>query len=86
MEDLKSRLAGRIQLSTDGHQGYVTPVGLTFKQDIDWAQIQKTYATEAESGRYSPDEGGLTIKRTPAMATGVTDNVWTLKEIAALLD
>jgi hypothetical protein len=55
MEDLKSRLAGRIQLSTDGHQGYVAPVGLTFKKDIDWAQIQKTYRSEPSGERrYSP--------------------------------
>jgi hypothetical protein len=31
------------------------------------------------------DENGKTIKRTPAMAAGVADHVWTLKEIAALL-
>src|ERR1035441_9521614 len=55
MEDLKSRLAGRIQLSTDGHQGYVAPVGLTFRGDIDWAQIQKTYrADHSGERRYSP--------------------------------
>jgi len=33
MEDLKSRLAGRVQLTTDGHQAYVAPVGLNFPQD-----------------------------------------------------
>jgi len=32
------------------------------------------------------DDDGKTIKQTPAMAAGVTDHVWTLKEIAALLD
>jgi len=32
------------------------------------------------------DENGKTIKRTPAMAAGVADHVWTLKEIAGLLD
>jgi hypothetical protein len=32
------------------------------------------------------DEDGKTIKRTPAMAAGVTDHVWTLTEIAGLLD
>jgi IS1 family transposase len=32
------------------------------------------------------NEDGTTIKRTPAMAAGVTDHVWTLKEIAGLLD
>ena len=29
---------------------------------------------------------GTTTKRTPAMAAGVADHVWTLFEIAALLD
>ena len=33
-----------------------------------------------------PDDNGKTIKRTPAMAAGVTDHVWTLTEIAGLLD
>jgi IS1 family transposase len=32
------------------------------------------------------EESGKTIKRTPAMAAGVTDHVWTLREIAGLLD
>jgi hypothetical protein len=32
------------------------------------------------------DENGKTTKRTPAMAAGVTDHVWTLTEVAALLD
>jgi IS1 family transposase len=55
MEDLKGRLAGPIQLTTDGHQAYVAPVGLNFKQDIDWAQIQKTYrADHSGARRYSP--------------------------------
>jgi IS1 family transposase len=55
MEDLKSRLAGRIQLTTDGHQAYVAPVGLNFRQDIDWAQLQKTYrADHSGERRYSP--------------------------------
>jgi hypothetical protein len=32
------------------------------------------------------DSDGRTIKRTPAMAAGVTDHVWSLQEIAGLLD
>ncbi len=157
MEDLKSRLAGRIQLTTDGHQAYVAPVGLNFRQDIDWAQIQKTYrADHSGERRYSPqictgiktrvlkgdpdpakistsyvERQNLTMRmsmrrftrltngfskkldnhmaaialhflhynfarphttlanpypRTPAMAAGVEDHVWTMTEIAALLD
>ena len=55
MEDLKSRLAGRIQLTTDGHQAYVAPVGLNFRKDIDWAQLQKIYRSDPSGERrYSP--------------------------------
>jgi IS1 family transposase len=157
MEDLKSRLAGRIQLTTDGHQAYVAPVGLNFRQDIDWAQIQKTYRSDPSGERrYSPavctgiktrvlkgnpdrakistsyvERQNLTMRmgmrrftrltngfskkldnhmaaialhfmhynfarphqtladpypRTPAMAASVADHVWTMTEIAALLD
>jgi hypothetical protein len=32
------------------------------------------------------DESGKTFNPTPAMAAGVTDHVWTLREIAGLLD
>jgi hypothetical protein len=32
------------------------------------------------------DEDGRTIKRTPATAAGVADHVWTIREIAGLLD
>ncbi len=157
MEDLKGRLAGRVQLTTDGHQAYVAPVGLNFRQDIDWAQIQKTYrADHSGERRYSPqictgiktrvlkgnpdpakistsyvERQNLTMRmsmrrftrltngfskkldnhmaaialhflhynfarphatladrypRTPAMAAGIADHVWTTTEIAALLD
>ena len=32
-----------------------------------------------------PQENGPAIKRTPAMAAGVADHIWTLEEIAMLL-
>jgi hypothetical protein len=137
---------------------YIAAVGLTFRNNIDWAQLQKTYATDpaAARGRYSPpvctgvktrilkgdpdpakistsyvERQNLTMRmgirrftrltngfskkldnhmaaialhfmhynfarphttladpypRTPAMAAGVSDHVWTMTEIAALLD
>jgi IS1 family transposase len=162
MEDLKARFANRIQLTTDGHQAYVAPVGLNFKQDIDWAQIQKTYrADHSGERRHSPQvctgiktrvlkgdpdpakistsyverqnltmrmsmrrfmrltngfskkldnhmaaiaihfmhynfarphkslslaqEDGPAIKRTPAMAAGIADHIWTAEEIVSLV-
>jgi IS1 family transposase len=157
LKDLASRMAGRIQLSTDGHSAYEGTVGQAFGQDVDWAQIQKHYATDrSQPGKYSPaictgtkriplkgdpdpdristsyvERQNLTMRmgmrrftrltngfskkvenlahavslhflnynfarphaslkdpypRTPAMAAGVADHIWTLEEIAALLD
>ena len=163
LADLRDRLRGRIQLSTDAHSSYRTTVGLVFKGEIDWAQLHKIYRTsKVAEGRYSPpictgtkitprignpdrskvstsyverqnltmrmgmrrftrltngfskkvenlthavslhylhynfarmhsaltitNDDGTTTKRTPAMAAGVADHVWTLYEIAALLD
>lgn len=155
LRDLASRMANRIQLSTDGHKMYEGTVGPAFKQQVDWAQIHKTYAAE-ETAKYSPavcvgtkrmprkgdpdpdristsyvERQNLTMRmgmrrftrltngfsrkvenlahavslhfmhynfarphaslkerypRTPAMAAGVADHVWSLEEIAALLD
>ena len=57
MEDLRSRLANRVQLTTDGHRAYWTAVGLTFGRDIDHAILQKLYgAPTGGEGRYSPAE------------------------------
>jgi IS1 family transposase len=56
MADLKSRLSGRVQLTTDGWGAYSAAVGLTFGRDIDYAQIQKTFGFEPgdTQRRYSP--------------------------------
>jgi IS1 family transposase/lambda repressor-like predicted transcriptional regulator len=56
MADLRGRMAGRIQLSTDAHQSYRGTVGLVFgASDVDWAQIIKRYqSVNRGEGRYSP--------------------------------
>jgi IS1 family transposase len=164
MEDLRNRVRGRIQLSTDAHATYRGVVPLVFQPgDIDWAQVIKEYrSTQIAPGRYSPpvctgmrvkarlgdpdpdkvstsyierqnltmrmgmrrftrltngfskkvdnhvaavaihfmhynfgrphksltikDADGKSIKQTPAMAAGIADHIWTLTEIAGLLD
>jgi IS1 family transposase len=157
LTDLANRLANRIQLSTDAHMIYESTVGPSFRQNVDWAQIKKTYASDpADERKYSPavctgmqvrvlkgdpdpdristsyvERQNLTMRmgmrrftrltngfsrkienlahavslhfmhynfarphsalkerypRTPAMAAGVADHIWTLEEIAALLD
>jgi IS1 family transposase len=157
LEDLAGRLSGRIQLSTDGHPMYESSVFQAFGSNVDWAVIQKNYASDPnQGGKYSPpictgtktkvlkgdpdptristsyvERQNLTMRmgmrrftrltngfsrkienlshavslhfmhynfarphrtlkerypRTPAMAAGVADHIWTLEEIAALLD
>jgi IS1 family transposase len=57
MDDLRSRLANRVQLSTDGHRAYLEAVEGAFGADVDYAQIIKMYGpTPSPAGRYSPAE------------------------------
>jgi IS1 family transposase len=56
MDDLRARLANRVQLTTDGHKAYLEAVEGAFGGDVDYAVLQKLYGTapEAAKGRYSP--------------------------------
>lgn len=57
MRDLASRLAGRVQLTTDGLSAYLTAVEQAFGDDIDFAQLVKIYGPEVGSEkRYSGGE------------------------------
>src|SRR3984893_8338132 len=58
MDDLASRLANRVQLTSDGHKAYLEAVEGAFGADIDYAMLVKLYGTASESakGRYSPAE------------------------------
>ncbi|OQW42101.1 MAG: transposase [Proteobacteria bacterium SG_bin5] len=57
MDDLRARLANRVQLTTDGHKAYLEAVEGAFGADVDYAQLVKLYgATVAAPGRYSPAE------------------------------
>ena len=57
MEDVASRLANRVQLTSDGHAPYLQAVEGAFGADVDFAQLVKIYgaAPDAEK-RYSPPE------------------------------
>lgn len=50
LKDLKSRLANRIQLTTDGFKAYVDAVRDVFEDEVDFAQLTKIYS-KAEKGR-----------------------------------
>jgi IS1 family transposase len=57
MDDLRSRLANRVQLTTDGHKAYLEAVEGAFGGDVDYAQLIKMYGpTPTPAGRYSPAE------------------------------
>ena len=152
MRDLCSRLARRVQLTTDGHKAYLTAVEEAFGADVDYSQLVKLYGSAGENEtRYSlgecigckrervvgnPDPRHVstsyverqnltmrmsmrrftrltnafskkienhsaavalfymyynfgrihqTLRVTPAMAAGVSDYVWDIEEIVALM-
>ena len=155
IEDLASRLANRVQLTTDGHKPYLQAIEGAFGADIDYAMLVKHYSNPSEAKqaqkRYSPssfvsadkrritgdpdikhvstshvERQNLTMRMgmrrftrltngfskkienlehavalhfmyynlgrvhkslrvTPAMEAGISDHVWSLEEIAALV-
>lgn len=55
MDDLRSRIEGRIQLTTDAYRPYLEAVEGAFGGDVDYAQLVKVYGTTTgKPGRYSP--------------------------------
>jgi len=54
IEDLASRLASRVQLTTDGLKVYLEAVEGAFGCDIDYAMLVKTFESSQEETRYSP--------------------------------
>ena len=65
MQDVGSRLANRVQLTTDGHRAYLDAVEGAFGADIDYAMLIKHYGEPVGAlGRYSPGEcTGVDLRR-----------------------
>jgi hypothetical protein len=49
MDDLRGRLANRVQLTTDGHRAYLQTVEDAFGADIDYAMLIKLYGEPPSS-------------------------------------
>ena len=59
MNDLRPRLANRVQLTSDGHKAYLEAIEGAFGGDIDYAMLVKMYGSEggvSSEKRYSPAE------------------------------
>ena len=48
MDDLRGRLANRVQLTTDGHKAYLQAVEEAFGADIDYGMLVKLYGAETD--------------------------------------
>jgi len=153
VSDLASRLADRVQLTSDGLRTYLTAVVAAFGEAVDYAMLVKVYGNDPKAEkRYSPaictackkeaiigdpdpkhistsyierqnltmrmgirrftrltnafskkienhaaavslhmmyynfGRVHMTLKTTPAVASGVADHVWSIEEIIALMD
>ncbi len=60
IEDLKERLANRVQLTTDGHKAYLDAIAASFHETgVDYAMLVKLYGDPEKKSaerRYSPAE------------------------------
>lgn len=68
MDDLRARLANRVQLTTDGHKAYLEAVEGAFGGDVDFAQLVKLYGESVEGKRAER-------KYSPAVCTGAKKRV-----------
>lgn len=65
IDDLQTRLAGRIELSTDGWTAYREAIETAFGPNVDYSQIIKTYESDHPGpGRYGPPKvSGVKVTR-----------------------
>jgi IS1 family transposase len=63
MQDVESRMANRIQLSTDGYHGYAEAVRKSFGTDVDYGQIVKIYGAYAFGERKYSTSGVLSAEK-----------------------
>ncbi len=63
IDDLASRLANRVQITTDGHKAYLDAINTAFGGQVDYAMLVKLFGQAPEGDRrYSPAECTGAIK------------------------
>ena len=68
MDDLRGRLANRVQLTTDGHKAYLSAVEEAFGADIDYAMLVKLYGEPAPPRPTMPPRGATAPQSASASA------------------
>lgn len=77
VSDVAARLRNRVQISTDGLRMYVEAINAAFGENVDYAQVVKTYEADAIGpGRYSPPKVASTEK-TPIVGEPISEYVST---------
>ena len=79
IDDLASRMSGRIQLTSDGYSPYFGAVDRAFGANVDYAMLVKLYgepATGSAERQYSPTECRGTVK-TPALGNPAEKHIST---------
>src|SRR5438876_1036001 len=74
IDDLKTRLINRPQVTTDGFTPYLSAIETVFGTDVDYAMLVKVYGSRPESGPewYGP---ARVAEVTPTVITG-EPNPW----------
>jgi hypothetical protein len=71
MDDLRGRLANRIQPTTHGHRAYLQAVEEAFGADIDYAMLVKLYGAGSAT-TVPPSASKRALTTLPATPTGAT--------------
>jgi IS1 family transposase len=74
MEDLATRLANRVQLTSDGHRAYLEAVEGAFGSNIDYAMLVKLYGPSSEgesvtARQNASDRSSIGSKAIPILST-----------------
>jgi hypothetical protein len=71
VDDLRSRLSNRVQITSDGHKPYLTAMDTVFGDEADYAMLQKIYGSDpVGQKRYSP---AICLGARKAVVTGNPD-------------